>query len=72
MFELATPIDPRSPDRPAPRLPDSVRTFLIESERRVIVHCRSLLGRDGLSDADRRRLTRLASEAEAELQRLAA
>jgi hypothetical protein len=54
------------------QLPDGVRAFLIESERRVIVHCQNLLKRDGLSGNERDRLARLASEAEAELQRLAA
>ena len=53
-------------------LPDGVRAFLIESERRLIVHCQSLLKGDCLSGDERSRLTRLASEAEAELQRLAA
>jgi hypothetical protein len=43
-----------------------------DSERRVIVHCRSLLERDGLSGEKRRRLTCLATEAEEQLQRLAA
>lgn len=54
------------------RLGEGVRAFLIESERRVIVHCQNLLKRNGLSDDERERLGRLASEAEAELQRLAA
>ena len=53
-------------------LPDGVRAFLIESERRVIVHCQNLLKRDGLSGDERDRLARLAREAEAGLQRLVA
>ena len=53
-------------------LPDGVCAFLIESERRVIVHCQNLLKRDGLSGEEHDRLARLAREAEAELQRLAA
>ena len=54
------------------RLPDSVRAFLIASERRIIVHCQSLLERHGLSGEERQRLMRLAREAEEELQLLAA
>lgn len=70
MFELAhRPQVSARPDRP---LPDAVRAFLIESERRIVAHCRSLLERNGLSGEQRRRLTRLASEAEAGLQRLMA
>ena len=70
MFELAhRPQVSARPDRPPP---DAVRAFLIESERRIVVHCRSLLERNGLSAEERRRLTRLASEAEAGLQRLMA
>ena len=65
-------------DRPAPaaRHPDvsrdSVRAFLIDSERRVLAHCRKLLLAPGLPDDDRHRLERLSDEAEAELRRLAA
>lgn len=68
MFELA--YRPQASDRDHP-LADAVRAFLIESERRVVAHCRSLLVRDHLSGEERRRLTRLVGEAEAELQRLA-
>jgi hypothetical protein len=53
-------------------LPDGVRAFLIESERRTIVHCQSLLDRHGLSGEERQRLMHLARQAEAELQQLAA
>ena len=53
-------------------LQDGVRAFLIESERRIIVHCQSLLDRHGLSGEERQRLMHLAREAEAELQQLAA
>ena len=69
MLELAHRPEASERDRP---LPDGVCAFLIESERRVLAHCRSLLDRDGLSGEERRRLTRLASEAETELQRLVA
>jgi hypothetical protein len=51
-------------------LPDGVRAFLMASERRIIVHCQSLLERHGLSGEERQRLMRLAREAEEELQRL--
>jgi hypothetical protein len=69
MLELVHPPQVSGRDR---HLPDGVRAFLIESERRIIVHCQNLLKRDGLSGDERSRLTRLVREAEAELQRLAA
>ncbi len=47
-----------------------LRRFLIESERRVIWHCQKMLARQGLSFADRRRLTSVLGKAESELQRL--
>jgi hypothetical protein len=50
--------------------PDEVRRFLIESQRRVIGHCRKLLEEQGLSFTERRRLSRLVSATEEELQRL--
>ena len=68
MFELAP--RPRVSERDR-SLPDDVRAFLIESERRIVAHSRSLLDRGGVSGEERHRLSRLASEAEAELRRLA-
>jgi hypothetical protein len=50
--------------------PDEVRRFLIESERRVIAHCRRLLAQQGLSFTERRRLSRLVGAAETELESL--
>jgi hypothetical protein len=50
--------------------PDEVRRFLIESERRVIAHCRKLLETEALSFTERRRLSRILGAAEDELQRL--
>ena len=52
-------------------LPESVRAFLIESERRVLLHCQKLLARDNLPDNERQRLLRLTAAAREELQRLA-
>jgi hypothetical protein len=69
MLESHRPQVSERPDRP---LPNAVRAFLIESERRIAEHCRSLLERNGLSGEERRRLTRLASKAEVGLQRLMA
>jgi hypothetical protein len=70
MLELANRLPPSERrDRP---LPDSVRAFLVESERRVLLHCRKLLAQENLSGDERRKLVRLAGEAEEELQRLAA
>jgi hypothetical protein len=52
--------------------PPIVRTFLIESERRVIGHCLRLLAAPDLSTEHRQRLTGLVAVAETELRRLAA
>jgi hypothetical protein len=41
---------------------------LVESERRVIVHCQKLLERQSLPIEERRRLLRLIGEAEARLK----
>jgi hypothetical protein len=49
---------------------EQVRRFLIESERRVVLHCRKLLGAKSLSFEHRRRLTQVLGAAETELQRL--
>ena len=60
---------PASPgERP---LPESVRAFLMESERRVLLHCQKLLVQDNLPRDERQRLRRLALAAEEEIQRLA-
>jgi hypothetical protein len=50
--------------------PDEIRRFLIESQHRVIAHCRKLLDQQGLSFTERRRLSRLVGQAEDELQLL--
>jgi hypothetical protein len=52
-------------------LPDTIRAFLMESERRVLVHCQRLLVQDNLSGDERQKLLRLAAAAEEEIQRLA-
>jgi len=52
-------------------LSETVRTFLIESERRVLLHCEALLVQDNLPGHERQRLLRLAAAAEEEIQRLA-
>lgn len=48
--------------------PDEVRRFLIESQRRVIGHCRKLLEQQGLSFTERRRLSHVLGMAETELE----
>jgi hypothetical protein len=48
----------------------SVRSFLFESERRVIEHCLRLLQSRDLAGDQRERLIRLAKLAETHLQRL--
>jgi len=58
-------------ERIAPPAGDQVGRFLIESKRRVIVHCRKLLDDQNLPTEDHRRLTRLLGRAEARLQDLA-
>ena len=52
-------------------LPETVRSFLVASERRVLLHCQKLLSQDHLPDGERQRLLRLAAAAEEEMQRLA-
>jgi hypothetical protein len=72
MLELQTGTRPPPPSGWfAPSAGDQVRRFLIESERRVIVHCRKLLDDQNLPTEVHRRLTRLRGEAEARLQDLA-
>ena len=53
-------------------LPESVRVFLVESERRVVLQCRRMLARDDLPAHERQRLLGLALAAEHEISRLAA
>ncbi|WKA26086.1 hypothetical protein [Bradyrhizobium roseum] len=68
MFKPSTwPLASRG-ERP---LPQTVRAFLMESERRVLLHCQTLLARGNLPDDERQRLTRLAVAAEQEMLRLA-
>jgi hypothetical protein len=52
------------------RLPPSVRSFLFESERRVIEHCLRLLRSGDVAGDPRQRLIGLAKLAETHLQRL--
>ena len=49
-----------------------VDRFLVESERRVIVHCQKLLHEPNLAVEDRSRLEQLLAGAEATLRELAA
>jgi hypothetical protein len=67
MSKLATWPPASRDERP---LPGAVRTFLIESERRVLLHCQKLLTQDNLPDGERQRLLRLAAAAEEAMQRL--
>ncbi|MBI5323112.1 hypothetical protein [Bradyrhizobium sp.] len=70
MLELANrPTPPEGLDR---SLPDAVRAFLVESERRVVLHCHKLLDNRQLPGEDRYRLARLSERAEEELRRLGA
>jgi hypothetical protein len=62
---------PRSEPALFEQLPSSVRTFLIESERRVIEHCMRLLALRDLTQEQRQRLGRLVGLVEAQSQGLA-
>ena len=48
-------------------LPDTVCVFLMESERRVLLHCQKMLSRDNLPADERQRLLGLAIAAEQEI-----
>jgi hypothetical protein len=52
-------------------LPETVRIFLIESKRRVLLHCQKLLAQDNLPDGERQRFLRLSASAQEEMQCLA-
>jgi hypothetical protein len=54
------------------QLPPSVRSFLTESERKVVEHCLHLLRLPDLPADHRRRLVQVAALAETQLRRLAA
>jgi hypothetical protein len=70
---LDFPTSARGRQRPASEPPDrAARSFLIESERRVITHCRRLLAAQDLAMEQRQRLIRLIDRAETELQHLVA
>ncbi len=72
MLELQAVARPISASRRSKRVVENpVERFLVESERRVIVHCQKLLRGPNLSVEDQRRLERLLAEAEARLQELA-
>jgi hypothetical protein len=58
------------PETPVFERHPNVRSFLIESQRRVIEHCMRLLKAQDLAAEHRQRLTRLVQMAEAELQSL--
>jgi hypothetical protein len=52
-------------------MPDrNVASFLVASHMNVARHCRLLLAREGLTDADARRLRNLLAAAEMELEQL--
>jgi hypothetical protein len=55
---------------PLGRVSGDTLAFMIESQRRVILHCEKLLAASDLPAGDRARLLRLRDDAEAELRRL--
>jgi hypothetical protein len=73
MLELQTAIkSPSLPKWSAAPSDDPVRRFLIEDERRVILHCGNLLDDPNLLSEEWRRLMRLLVDAEARLRGRAA
>ena len=69
MFDLRGKLRPSAlPDQVFPSVDDEVGRFLVESEGRVVTHCRRLLEKQILPEGERRRLTRLLDEAEIRLQ----
>ena len=72
MLELQAAPRAISASHRSARVPENpVDRFLVESERRVIVHCEKLLHEPNLAVEDRRRLEQLLAGAEARLQELA-
>lgn len=71
MFELqAVKRGPSPSGWPVPAADDHARSFLIESERGVILHCRTLLDDQAVPIQERGRLLRLLGEAEERLRGL--
>jgi hypothetical protein len=70
MSDLLTAPGRRSETAASDSRPPTWRSFLVESERRVIGHCLRLLAAPDLAAEHRQRLTRLVGAAENELQRL--
>ncbi len=69
MLESQTATRPIVAPRMSPRVRENAaERFLVESERRVIVHSQKLLRAPDLSMEERRRLERLIAEAEARLR----
>jgi hypothetical protein len=72
MLKLQSAPRPTSASRRSTRVVENlVERFLMESERRVIVHCQKLLCAPNLLAEDQRRLERLLAEAEGRLHELA-
>lgn len=72
MLELRAATRPMSASPRSKRVVENpVQNFLVESERRVILHCKNLLRDPDVPIEDQRRLERLLAEAEARLQELA-
>ena len=69
MLDLAIP-SPHAQKTYALRTPNPAQAFLVESERRVILHCEKMLAANDLPDDQRRRLTRIRNEAIDQLQHL--
>jgi hypothetical protein len=72
MPDLPTSLRFRHEAAASEALPPRVRSFLLESQRRVIEHCRGLLTARDLDAEHRHRLTRVVAIAETELQHLVA
>ncbi len=51
-------------------LPETGRSFLIESQRRVLWHCQKMLAQENLSDDQRQRLLRILAVTKEEMHQL--
>ena len=70
MIDRNSPFETRPPAFREQPLPETIRIFLAESERRILLHCEKLLAQKSLRGDERQRLLRPAMAAEEEIQRL--
>jgi hypothetical protein len=68
MLDRASPQGSPAGLRQTQPLPDALRGFLIESNRRVVAHCETLLAAGDLADDQRHRLAVVLASATDQLQ----